>query len=78
MTKRAAPPVKPIAVRTDRAAAMLDLSPATFRRLVDAGRLPPPVMFGRIPLWSVAALAAAIDSHAAPRDGQRDDNPWLS
>lgn len=37
--------VEPCALRESKAAAFLDLSVAHFRRLVEAGSLPPPVRF---------------------------------
>ncbi len=41
--------VSPLAVRAQTAAAMLDMPPADFKRLVDEGALPPPVHIGGLP-----------------------------
>jgi predicted DNA-binding transcriptional regulator AlpA len=69
------PPVERLAVRAEDAASLLSVSTATFRRLVDQGEIPPPVRFGKIPLWVVADLRAAVDRKRGAADGP-GVNPW--
>lgn len=47
------------------AAALLDMKPAEFRRLVSAGALPPPVRIGPHDRWNVAQIEAIIRGDAA-------------
>ena len=50
---------------TDRTAAqLLDLKPAEFRALVDAGHLPRPCRLGEHELWDVQALRGIISGEA--------------
>lgn len=60
MTKHA-----PLAVKAQTAAAMLDMPPAEFMRLVGAGALPPPVKIGQHERWRVEQLSAIIRGDAA-------------
>jgi predicted DNA-binding transcriptional regulator AlpA len=60
----------PLAVRAQTAAAMLDMPPADFKRLVDAGALPPPVHIGGLPRWPVDQLNAIIRGDAAKPSGE--------
>ena len=55
----------PLAVKATTAAAMLDLPPAEFRRLVERGALPPPVRIGAHERWRVEQLNAIIRGDAA-------------
>lgn len=55
----------PIAVKDTTAAAMLDMPPVQFRRLVQAGALPPPVRIGGNERWQVAQLEAILRGDAA-------------
>ena len=55
----------PLAVKATTAAAMLDLPPAEFRRLVERGALPPPVRIGTHERWRVEQLNAIIRGDAA-------------
>lgn len=55
----------PLAVKATTAAAMLDMPPAEFRRLVDRGALPPPVRIGSHERWHVAQIEAIIRGDAA-------------
>lgn len=54
-----------IAVREATAASMLDMQPAEFRRLVDCGALPGPVMIGPNKRWRVDQIQAILTSAAA-------------
>ncbi|PHQ68570.1 MAG: hypothetical protein COB97_09750 [Paracoccus sp.] len=54
-----------IAVRERTAAAMLDMTPAEFRRLVDGGHLPPPKSIGGLPRWETSTLRRIISGEAA-------------
>ncbi len=56
---------EPLAVKAQTAAAMLDLPPAEFMRLVGAGALPPPVKIGKHDRWNVEQLNAIIRGDAA-------------
>ena len=56
---------EPLAVKAQTAAAMLDLPPAEFMRLVGAGALPPPVKIGQHERWRVEQLNAIIRGDAA-------------
>ena len=58
-------PVERLAVRESRAAAMLDLKPAEFRALVDAGALPPPFEIGGHKRWRVDQISAILGGKAA-------------
>lgn len=61
---------QPLAVRAQTAAAMLDMPPAEFMRLVERGALPPPVRIGRHERWRVEQLNAIIRGDAAkPEEG---------
>ncbi|MCB1357848.1 MAG: hypothetical protein KDK53_15585 [Maritimibacter sp.] len=66
------PRAHPIAVKERTAAAMLDMSAAEFRRLVDRGALPPAQHIGEIERWYVADLEA-IFSGAASKPEEHDD-----
>ena len=55
----------PLAVRAQTAAAMLDMTPTDFTRLVNAGALPPPVRIGTHERWHVAQIEAIIRGNAA-------------
>lgn len=55
----------PLAVKAQTAAAMLDMPPAEFMRLVGAGALPPPVKIGQHERWRVEQLNAIIRGDAA-------------
>jgi predicted DNA-binding transcriptional regulator AlpA len=48
--------LKPVAVRDTTAAAMLDMSAAEFRRLVERGALPPPARIGDLERWDYAHI----------------------
>lgn len=56
---------QPLAVRAQTAAAMLDLPPAEFMRLVEHGALPPPVRIGQHDRWNVSQIEAIIRGDAA-------------
>ena len=56
---------QPLAVRATTAAAMLDMPPAEFMRLVERGALPPPVRIGQHDRWNVDQLTAIIRGDAA-------------
>ena len=56
---------EPLAVKAQTAAAMLDMPPAEFLRLVGAGALPPPVKIGQHERWRVEQLNAIIRGDAA-------------
>jgi predicted DNA-binding transcriptional regulator AlpA len=61
----------PRAMRAQRAAAYLDLSPSTFLRLVDEGLLPPPTKVRGVVSWDRLDLDAAYeDWKAASGDGE--------
>jgi predicted DNA-binding transcriptional regulator AlpA len=55
----------PLAVRAQTAAAMLDMAPVEFMRLVEHGALPPPVRIGQHDRWNVDQLTAIIRGDAA-------------
>lgn len=60
----------PLAVRAQTAAAMLDMPPKEFMRLVERGALPPPVRIGEHERWRVEQLNAIIRGNAAkPEEG---------
>lgn len=60
----------PLAVRAQTAAAMLDMPPKEFMRLVECGALPPPVRIGKFERWRVEQLNAIIRGNAAkPEEG---------
>jgi hypothetical protein len=52
----------PRAMRADRAAAYLDMSPASFHRLVDEGLLPPGHTVKGMVIWDRYELDAAFES----------------
>lgn len=56
---------KPVAVRDTTAAAMLDMSAAEFRRLVERGALPPPFRIGGLERWRVDQIEAILRADAA-------------
>ncbi|WP_138472547.1 AlpA family transcriptional regulator [Poseidonocella sp. HB161398] len=58
---------QPLAVREKAAAELLDMPRAEFRRLVNCGALPRPVMprIGGADRWSVSQLEAVISGSAA-------------
>ena len=56
---------EPIAVRETTAAAMLDMKPSEFRRLVEGGHLPPPRHIGGLPRWDTGELRRIITGAAA-------------
>ena len=58
----------PLAVKAQTAAAMLDLPPSEFLRLVERGALPPPVRIGQHERWRVEQLNAIIRGDAAKPD----------
>lgn len=53
-----------IAATERTAAAMLDMPPAEFRRLVEAGALPGPVRIGQHERWRVSDLTAILNGEA--------------
>ena len=55
----------PLAVKAQTAAAMLDMPPREFLRLVERGALPPPVRIGEHERWRVEQLNAIIRGDAA-------------
>ena len=57
--------LKPVAVRDTTAAAMLDMSAAEFRRLVERGALPPPARIGGLERWRVDQIEAILRADAA-------------
>ena len=56
----------PRAMRAERAAAYLDMSPATFHRLVGEGVLPEPVRHGGMVFWDRLDLDAAFENWKSP------------
>lgn len=54
----------PLCVGEKNAAAMLDMKPAEFRRLVEGGALPGPIPVGELERWSVASLEAILNGDA--------------
>lgn len=56
---------EPIAVRETTAAALLDMKPCEFRRLVDGGHLPRPKTIGGLPRWDTGELRRIISGEAA-------------
>jgi len=48
----------PILVSEKSAARLMDMKPAEFRLLVDAGAFPPPQKYGELPRWRYADLEA--------------------
>lgn len=57
--------IEPVAVKDTTAARLLDLSAAEFRRLVDAGALPPPVKIGPHERWRVEQIKTILSGEAA-------------
>lgn len=55
----------PIAVQEKTAAALLDMKPCEFRRLVDGGHLPQPRSIGGLPRWDTGELRRIISGDAA-------------
>lgn len=55
----------PLAVRDTTAAKMLDMTPAEFRALVDAGALPGPESIGGHKRWRVDQLRAILSGDKA-------------
>ena len=55
----------PRAMRAERAAAYLDLSPSTFLRFVDEGLLPPPTKVHGVVSWDRLDLDAAYEDWKA-------------
>ena len=62
--------VDPIAVAERKAAAMLDMKPAEFRKLVASGSLPQPLLIGKEERWRVDDLRAIVSGEAARPPGQ--------
>lgn len=61
--------IAPIAVAERTAARMMDMTPSDFRRLVQAGALPPPVRLqGDFERWRVADLEAVLNGDAMNED----------
>ena len=58
-------PLKPLAVSEKKAATLLDLPVARFRRYVEQGALPPPCRIGRDERWRVEDLDAILSGTAA-------------
>ena len=55
---------EPIAVQEQTAAAMLDMKPCEFRRLVTDGHLPPPKLIGGLPRWDTQTLRRIVSGEA--------------
>lgn len=71
------PTLAPRLIGREAAAAYVSLSPGTFDRLVEAGRMPKPrVLLGRRRAWDVRSLDAAVDD--LPFDGGEPlvDTSW--
>lgn len=60
--------VPQLAVRDTKAAKMLDVSAAAFRRMVERGAMPPPVTLDGEVRWRVDQLKACLDAKAALPD----------
>lgn len=56
---------EPIAVREKTAAAMLDMKPCEFRRLVSEVHVHPAKMIGGMPRWETQTLRRMISGEAA-------------
>ncbi|WP_306155430.1 hypothetical protein [Roseovarius sp. MMSF_3281] len=59
-----------IAVKDTTAASMLDMSAPEFRRLVDAGVLPPPCRIGKHERWRVDTIKAVVNGDASWPDDE--------
>ena len=62
--------VHKLAVRDTKAAEMLDMPAAEFRRLVAAGALPQPVRIGPHARWPVSQIEAILSGKAALPDDE--------
>lgn len=58
----------PIALRERTAAAMMDMEPREFRRLVDGGHLPRPKSIGGIERWDAAQLRLIMSGEAIAQE----------
>ncbi len=56
--------IAPIAVAERTAAKMMDMTSSDFKRLVDAGSLPPPVSLSGLERWLVSDLEAVLKGSA--------------
>ncbi|HTU19231.1 MAG TPA: hypothetical protein VMG10_14315 [Gemmataceae bacterium] len=63
----AAATLPPLLVRRRDAARLCDLSPASWDRLVSAGRTPAPIRLGGAVLWCVSALVAWTEAGCPDR-----------
>lgn len=59
------PRPQPILARDTTAAAMLDMTPAEFRRLVDRGALPKPLRIGDMIRWDMDQIRRIVSGDAA-------------
>lgn len=59
--------ITPLFVKANKAAKLLDMTPAEFKELVKAGSLPPPNKLDR---WDVELLVAIMRNHAIPKPDQ--------
>jgi len=55
-------------------AGMFDVSPATVRRWVEKGVLPPPVQIGSVKRWAVTDLMRAVSGALDQRAGRPSDD----
>jgi len=69
------PTLAPRLVGEAAVAAYLNVSPNTFRRMVDEGRMPRPKMLGdRRKAWDLRQIDLAVDE--LPVDGGASDDSW--
>jgi hypothetical protein len=59
----------PRAMRLDRAAAYLSVSPSTFLQWVDGSKMPQPIRINGVVLWDRLALDIAFEALAAVEEG---------
>ena len=69
----------PRAFRAERAAAYLSMGKSTFLKLVEEGKLPPPLRVAGIPLWDRLDLDAAVeDWKGKGSDEVAPQNSWAA
>lgn len=70
------PFAQPFALRKDKAAAALDISPSLFVRWISEGKMPKGCKIGGVMLWDVGELRDAWDDLRAAESDDDEDNPF--
>jgi predicted DNA-binding transcriptional regulator AlpA len=68
----------PCRLSREQAAAYCGLSPASFDREVDEGRLPDAIRKGRRALWDIKALDRALDAEIGEGEPSSGFDPYMA